>query len=259
MATAISASEVHVQLGSAHILLGISFELAEGRTLAVLGSNGSGKSTLVRALVGAIPISHGHVQLFGHSLKHRRRVDWARIGFAPQRATATSGVPATALETVMGGLIYGNRLLAPRGGRDKAMAALDVVGLADRAHESVQTFSGGQQQRVLTARALVRNPDMVILDEPFAGVDAASRETILAALYAQQAQGKTIVLVLHEIHEYLGLIHEALILDGGHVLEHTTEVADLHGSGHHGLPGHDHVHAHGDAPHLHSPYVEGLL
>ncbi|WP_406712542.1 ATP-binding cassette domain-containing protein [Trueperella pyogenes] len=123
MATAISANEVHVQLGSAHILLGISFELAEGRTLAVLGSNGSGKSTLVRALVGAIPISHGHVQLFGQSLKHRRRIDWARIGFAPQRATATSGVPATALETVMGGLIYGNRLLAPRGGRDKAMAA----------------------------------------------------------------------------------------------------------------------------------------
>ena len=106
MTPAVTASGLHVQLGSAHILLGIDFELAQGRTLAVLGANGSGKSTLVRALVGAIPTSAGTITLFGTDLTARRKVDWARIGFAPQRTTATSGVPATALETVMLSLIH---------------------------------------------------------------------------------------------------------------------------------------------------------
>lgn len=260
MTTAISASGVHVQLGSAHILLGIDFELETGRTLAILGSNGSGKSTLVRALVGAIPMSAGTIELFGQSLSSRRKVDWARIGYAPQRVTATSGVPATALEAVMGGLAYGNRLRPPRGGRDKAIAALDKVGLAHRYNESVQTFSGGQQQRILTARALVRDPDMLILDEPFAGVDTHSRQAILDVLHEEHNRGKTIVLVLHEIHEYLGLVDEALILDGGRVREHTTDISDLRGSGHHAHPDHDHQHEHGDdPPHFRSPYMEGPL
>lgn len=260
MTHAVTASGLHVQLGSAHILLGIDFELAQGRTLAVLGANGSGKSTLVRAFVGAIPTSAGTITLFGTDLTARRKVDWARIGFAPQRTTATSGVPATALETVMGGLVYGNRLRPRRGGREAAMAALDTVGLADRANESVQTFSGGQQQRILTARALVRDPDLLILDEPFAGVDSSSRETILVTLAAEKAKGKTIILVLHEVHEYRELVDEALILDAGRVLEHTTDIADLHGSGHHALPGHDHVHEHGDnAPHYRSPWLGGPL
>lgn len=260
MTTAVSASGLHVQLGSAHILLGIDFELAQGRTLAVLGANGSGKSTLVRALVGAIPTSAGTITLFGTNLASRRKVDWARIGFAPQRTTATSGVPATALETVMGGLVYGSRLRPRRGGRDAAMAALETVGLAERADESVQTFSGGQQQRILTARALVRDPDLIILDEPFAGVDSSSRETILETLSTQKATGKTIILVLHEVHEYRELVDEALILDAGRVLEHTADVGDLHGSGHHALPGHDHVHRHGDdAPHYRSPWMGGPL
>lgn len=260
MTQAVSARGVHVQLGSAHILLGIDFDLEAGRTLAILGSNGSGKSTLVRALVGAIPTSTGSIELFGAPLKTRRTVDWERIGYAPQRTTATSGVPATALETVMGGLVYGHRLRGPRNGRDRAMEALATVGLAERANESVQTFSGGQQQRILTARALVRDPDMIILDEPFAGVDTLSRRAILDVLHAQHAAGKTIILVLHEVHEYLDLVDEALILDGGRVLEHTSAISDLRGSGHHALPGHDHQHSHGDsAPQYSTPYVEGLL
>lgn len=260
MSTAIEASGVHVQLGSAHILLGIDFRLETARTLAILGSNGSGKSTLVRALVGAIPISHGRIELFGEDLSSRRSVDWARIGYAPQRVTATSGVPATALEAVMGGLIYGNRLRPARGGKQKALAALAKVGLANRADDSVQTFSGGQQQRILTARALVRDPDMIILDEPFAGVDTYSRQAILDVLHEQHDRGKTIVLVLHEIHEYLGLVDEALILDAGRVREHTTEISDLRGSGHHADPDHDHTHEHtDDPPHFRSPYLGGPL
>lgn len=260
MTTAIRASGVHVQLDSAHILLGVDFELEVGRTLAFVGSNGSGKSTLVRALVGAIPISEGRIELFGQDLATRRKVDWSRIGYAPQRVTATSGVPATALEAVMGGLIYGSRLRPKRGGVKKALAALDQVGLAHRANESVQTFSGGQQQRVLTARALIRDPDMIILDEPFAGVDSHSRESILNVLYEQHDRGKTLVLVLHEIHEYLGLLDEALILDAGKVREQTTQIAYLRGSGHHARPGHDHAHEGSeDPPHYLSPSLEGLV
>lgn len=251
MTTAIRASGVHVELGSAHILLGIDFELKAGRTLAIVGSNGSGKSTLLRALVGAIPISAGRIELFGKNLASRRSVDWGRIGYAPQRVTATSGVPATALEAVTGGLVYGNRLRPPRAAKEKALAALAKVGLEHRAHESVQTFSGGQQQRILTARALVREPDMIVLDEPFAGVDTDSRQAILEVLRGQQAEGKTLVLVLHEVHEYLDLIDEALILDAGRVREHTADVSSLRGSGYHADPS--------EAPHFRSPYMEGPL
>lgn len=247
----VSAKGVHVQLGTSHILSGVDLELEAGRTLALLGANGSGKSTLVRALVGTVPISVGEIELFGVNLRRRRQIPWERIGYGPQRVTATSGVPATALETVRAGLTFGNRLRPRRGANEQAMRALETVNLGHRAHESVQTFSGGQQQRILTARALVKNPDLLILDEPFAGVDSESRAQITAVLRAQREAGTTIILVLHEVHEYAELVDEAIILEAGKVLEHTTDIENLSGSGNHNH--------HGQAPHYRSPNMAGLV
>ncbi|MFP7696001.1 metal ABC transporter ATP-binding protein [Trueperella sp. LYQ143] len=260
MTHAIQTSGVHVHIGAAHILRGVDFELATGRTLAVLGSNGSGKSTLIRALVGIIPTSHGTIRLLGHDITQRSRLPWANIGYAPQRITATSGVPATALETVMAGLIYGRRMRPGRGARTQALEALDMVGLAHRATDAVHTFSGGQQQRILTARALVRKPDLLILDEPFAGVDDTSRESIRRVLHREQERGTTIVLVLHEIQEHLALLHEALVLDAGRVLEHTSDLSRIAGRTGHNHPGHDHLHPHSDPRQdMHISQERGLL
>lgn len=155
---AVSVRDLHVKLGGNPILHGIDLDIDTGSTVAILGVNGSGKSTLIRALVGAIPHSQGKIHLFGQPLG--RKTQWQRIGYAPQRVTSVSHVPATALETVMSGFIHGWKFWLPKSARSRAMEALATVGLAHRAHESVQTFSGGQQQRVLIARALVRNPDL---------------------------------------------------------------------------------------------------
>ena len=159
-----------VHLGGSRILDDVALSVSSGESVAFLGANGSGKSTLVRAILGIVPASAGNVELFGESVALRKSVPWSRIGYVPQRVTASSGVPATALEVVRSGLLGRGRLWADVGPRAKrkALEALSAVGLEDRARDHVQVFSGGQAQRVLIARALVREPDLLFLDEPLA-------------------------------------------------------------------------------------------
>ena len=232
-----------VTLGSSKILHDVSVSVAAGQTVALLGANGSGKSTLVRAALGIIPATAGSVRIFGKDLTHSRSVDWDRIGYVPQRVSAASGVPATALEVVRSGLLGPKRLWADRGRKAKAsaMAALEAVDLADRADDHVQVFSGGQAQRVLIARALVRSPDLLVLDEPLAGIDHDSRETLASILGQLHRRGITIVTVLHEMGELESMVERAVVLKDGRVV-HDGEPP--HPDPGHEAPGHDHVHPH---------------
>lgn len=250
--------DLHVTLGTANILRGIDLDVEPGQTLAVLGANGSGKSTLIRAIVGAIPHQKGSIDLFGVEVGKRTKLDWQKIGYAPQRVTAASGVPATAIETVMSGLVYGNRFTYGKGSKKLALDALKLVGLDHRAHESVQTFSGGQQQRVLIARALVRDPELLVLDEPFAGVDKVSRDKITIALEHLRERGTTIVLILHELYELEHMIDASVALDHGVIVARTSEPPT--GVGPHAHPDHDHQHAHADdPPHYRTPSMKGAI
>lgn len=239
----LQVSRLDVTLGASQILHDISVSVLAGEAVALLGSNGSGKSTLVRACLGIIPASAGSVKLFGHDLSHPRSVEWDRIGYVPQRVSAASGVPATALEVVRSGLLGPRRLWADRGRKAKraALAALEAVDLADRANDHVQVFSGGQAQRVLIARALVRQPDLLFLDEPLAGIDHDSREALASILGRLHEQGVTIVTVLHEMGELESLMQRAVVLRDGRVI-HDGEPPRPE-PGHDG-PGHDHVHPH---------------
>lgn len=237
----IAARDVHVTLGGSEILRGIDLSVRAGEVVSLLGANGSGKSTLVRALVGIVPLSRGSVDLFGTPLGPR--LPWRRLGYVPQRVSAPSGMPSTASEVVASGLLGGGRLRLPRGWRDRTVEALELVGLADRADDSTAELSGGQQQRVLIARALVRRPDLLVLDEPVAGVDHPSQEAFAATLTALVEQGTTILVVLHELGTFAPLISRTV------VLQHGTKVHDgapLVPLGDHGAPGHDHVHPHHD-------------
>jgi len=163
------------------VLRGVNLMVAQGEVVAILGANGSGKSTLIRAILGLVPLTAGTVSLFGSSGRGPRRRDlrgqWRRIGYVPQRLGASGGVPATVTEVVASGRLARRGLLRPLRARDRAAveAALDAVGLADRARDPVSSLSGGQQQRTLIARALAAEPELLILDEPTAGVDAASQ------------------------------------------------------------------------------------
>ncbi|MDO5723512.1 MAG: metal ABC transporter ATP-binding protein [Flaviflexus sp.] len=216
MIPALRMSGAGARYGATRVLDGIDLEVASGSALGVLGPNGSGKSTLVRACLGIIP-HDGLIELLGVP-QPSRSTPWRRIGYAPQRMSAAGGVPATAREVVASGLLAGTMIRRGRRARDTAMAALDEVGLAHRADESVHTFSGGQQQRVLLARALVRHPDLLFLDEPFAGVDEGSRQSIARVLADRVSSGMTLVCVLHGLGELAPTITHTITLERGHIV-----------------------------------------
>jgi zinc transport system ATP-binding protein len=238
-APAVEARGVHVHLGASHILRGVDLTVERGEVVALLGANGSGKSTLVRTLVGVLPPSAGTVQVLGHPLGNA--VPWGDVGYVPQRVSAATTVPSTAAEVVASGLLHGRRLRLPRGWRSRVHDALGLVGLADRAHDATSRLSGGQQQRVLIARALVREPELLVLDEPVAGVDRPSQEAFAETMTRLVRGGLTVLVVLHELGELAPLVTRAVVLRHGRVVHDGTPPRP-HGG--HDAVGHEHQHPH---------------
>ncbi|BDH03912.1 MULTISPECIES: metal ABC transporter ATP-binding protein [Streptomyces] len=242
---------VRAELGGRPVLRGIDLTVRPGEVVALLGANGSGKSTAVRTAIGQVPATAGAVELFGTPLRSFR--GWARVGYVPQRTSAAGGVPATVSEIVSSGRLARTRFgLFRKADREAVGRALELVGMADRAKDSVTALSGGQHQRVLIARALVSEPELLIMDEPMAGVDLASQEVLAATLREQVAAGTTVLLVLHELGPLEPLIDRAVVLRDGCVLHDGPPPKAV---GQHALPGHDHVHPHEGA----EPIRTGLL
>ncbi len=224
------------------VLHGVNLTVRAGEVVAILGANGSGKSTLIRAILGLVPLAAGTVSLFGASGRGLRR-QWRRIGYVPQRLGAGSGVPATVDEVVASGRLARRGLLRPvRAGDRRAVdAALAAVGLDDLRRLPVGVLSGGQQQRALIARALAAEPEILILDEPTAGVDAASQAAFADALRTFVTRGGTVVLVAHELGPLQTLVTRAVVVHDGRI-KHDGPVPEP--AGHHAHPEHDHVHPH---------------
>ncbi|MFE0455716.1 metal ABC transporter ATP-binding protein [Streptomyces sp. NPDC058914] len=249
----ISLRGVRAELGSRPVLRGIDLTVHRGEVVALLGANGSGKSTAVRSVIGQVPVTAGRIELFGTDRQRFR--DWRRVGYVPQRTTAAGGVPATVTEVVSSGRLSRTRFGVLRKADHQAVRqALDLVGMADRAKDSVDSLSGGQHQRVLIARALAAEPELLIMDEPMAGVDLASQEVLARTLREQVAAGATVLLVLHELGPLEPLIDRAVVLRDGCV---THDGPPPRAVGQHALPGHDHVHPH--APAGAEPIRTGLL
>jgi zinc transport system ATP-binding protein len=197
----VSVAGVSFDYGRIPVLEDITLPIFEGDFLAILGPNGSGKTTLVKVILNLLRPSRGSVTLMGVPVSSFR--SWERVGYIPQKATHFDPLfPASAREVVAMGLLAG-RSPFRRGSRGWAEAvgrALAVVGLEKEAGRPVGRLSGGQQQRVFIARALVREPRILFLDEPTTGVDAEAGEQfydLLARLNGEQAI--TIVLVTHDI------------------------------------------------------------
>ncbi|MFF5896058.1 metal ABC transporter ATP-binding protein [Streptomyces argenteolus] len=238
-------------LGARPVLRGVDLTVHRGEVVALLGANGSGKSTAVRSVIGQVPLTAGTVELFGTPLRRFRQ--WARVGYVPQRTTAAGGVPATIREVVASGRLSRTKLRVPgRADRAAVDRAIELVGLTERAKDSVNALSGGQHQRVLIARALVAEPEVLIMDEPMAGVDLASQEILAATLREQVAGGATVLLVLHELGALEPLIDRAIVLRDGCVMHDGPPPEAV---GQHALPGHDHVHPHAAT----EPVRTGLL
>ena len=249
----ISMRGVTADLGSRPVLRGVDLAVHPGEVVALLGANGSGKSTAVRSIIGQVPVGAGAIELFG-TPRHRFR-DWARVCYVPQRTTAAGGVPTTVTEIVASGRLSRARFgILRRADHAAVRRALELVGMADRAKDAVGALSGGQHQRVLIARALASEPELLIMDEPMAGVDLASQEVLARTLREQVAAGTTVLLVLHELGPLEPLIDRAVVLRDGCVVHDGPPPKAL---GQHALPGHDHVHPH-DATGV-DPIRTGLL
>ena len=195
----------------------IDFTLRRGEVTVLLGPNGAGKSTLVRGILGLAPMMAGTLELFGTPADRFR--DRHRLGYVPQRHTIVGGVPSTVTEVVASGRLPLRRPFAPARATDRAAVgdALATVGLTDQARSSVATLSGGQQRRVLIARALAADPDVLVMDEPTAGVDAATQRLLADTLTDLTRAGRTLLLVAHELGPLAPLIGRVVVLRDGRI------------------------------------------
>lgn len=206
--------------GDQRVLDGITLDIFPGEVVAILGPNGSGKSTLVRGFLGLTSHLGGDVHLFGVPLAEFR--DRGRLGYVPQRHTLASSVRATVAEIVAIGRLRFRTWWWPwarHADADRQVVArvLDTVGLGDRAASDVTQLSGGQQRRVLIARALASQPDLLLMDEPTAGVDAAN-QLVLADVVRRLADGgTTMIIVTHELAALAGQVTRVVVIADGSV------------------------------------------
>lgn len=208
---ALHVEDLTVAYRHAPVLWDIDLDVPPGVMCAVVGPNGAGKSTLLKAALGLVEPVAGHVRFLGLPYRQVRR----RVAYVPQRSSVDWDFPATALDVVEMGL-YGRLGWFRRPGkaeRAAALAALADVEMADFAARPIAELSGGQQQRVFIARALVQAPEVLLLDEPMAGVDAVTEAAIVALLRRLRDGGCTVIVVHHDLHTVAALFDWMVLLN----------------------------------------------
>jgi manganese/zinc/iron transport system ATP- binding protein len=208
--SAVPALEVHDLTVSYHrkpVLWNVDLAVPPGKLVGIIGPNGAGKSTLIKAVMGLLPLSSGWVQVFGRPVDQQRD----KVGYVPQRESVDWTFPVTAMDVVLMGR-YGSVPWYRRVGRKEkqlAREALEKVSMLPYADRQISNLSGGQQQRVFLARALVQSSEVYLMDEPFAGVDAATEAAIMKLLQELRADGKTVLVVHHDLQtarEYFDML-----------------------------------------------------
>jgi len=179
------------------VLWGVDLAVPRGKLVGIVGPNGAGKSTLIKAAMGLLPLSSGWVKVFGEPVRKNLR----RVGYVPQRESVDWDFPVSVMDVVLMGR-YGHLGLIKRPGkRDREIAreCLDKLKMLPYANRQISNLSGGQQQRVFLARALAQESDLYFMDEPFAGVDAATESAIITLLHELKERGKTLLVVHHDL------------------------------------------------------------
>ncbi len=192
--------EVHDLTVSYHrrpVLWNVDLAVPAGTLVGIVGPNGAGKSTLIKAVMGLLPLSSGWVQVFGSPIDTMRK----KVAYVPQRESVDWTFPVTAMDVVLMGRFGHVRWWQRIGRHDREIAreSLAKVGMLGFADRQISNLSGGQQQRVFLARALAQQSDLYLMDEPFAGVDAATESAIMTLLQELRTAGKTVLVVHHDL------------------------------------------------------------
>jgi manganese/zinc/iron transport system ATP- binding protein len=193
------------------VIWDVDYDAPAGKLIAIVGPNGAGKSTLIKAALDLVPKVSGEVRIFGRPYDEQR----LRVAYVPQRTSVDWDFPVSAQDVVAMGLYRKIGWFRPvtRHWRKSAREALDRVGLGDFARRQISQLSGGQQQRVFLARALVQEADLYLMDEPFAGVDAATERAILNVLRGLRTTGKTALVVHHDLQTVAEYFDDVLLLN----------------------------------------------
>lgn len=193
------------------VLWDVDWSLEGPSLVGVIGPNGAGKSTLIKAILGLVPVASGSVRLFGQPVDAVRR----RIGYVPQRESVDWDFPVSVMDVVLMGT-YGRLGWFRRPGRverEWALECLRDVGMADLADRQIGQLSGGQQQRTFLARALAQRADLYFMDEPMAGVDAATEQVILRLLGRLRDEGKAVIAVHHDLRTVAEAFDRVVLLN----------------------------------------------
>ena len=216
--TAIEAHNLTVSYNRRPVLWNVDFELPAGQVIGIIGPNGSGKTTLLKAIMDLVKKSSGYVKLFDQDLEEVRE----RISYVPQRESVDWDFPASVMDVVLMGRYRKNKLLKrlSKADRDLAAEALEKVNMLEYSNRQISQLSGGQQQRVFIARSLAQGADLYIMDEPFVGVDAATEEAIMLLMQEMKKEGKTVVVVHHDLQtaklyfDWIVLLNTRLVASG---------------------------------------------
>ena len=222
---AIEVRNLTVSYGPIPALLDVSLSIAPGQLVGVIGPNGSGKSTLLKSLLGFVKPDFGDVELFGENADKAR----GRVAYVPQRGSVDWDFPVTVGEVALMGRYGKQPWWRDMSAEDREIAdyALEQVRMSEFRNRQIGQLSGGQQQRVFMARAIAQGSEILLLDEPFAGVDAATERAIIDVLETTRAAGRTLVVVHHDLttaSEYF----DSLILLKQRLFAHGTPEQVLH-------------------------------
>ena len=212
--TSESPLSIHAMTVAYHrkpVLWDVEYDAPPNQLIAIVGPNGAGKSTLIKASLGLVPSAAGQVEFWGLPYKQAR----ARIGYVPQRESVDWDFPVSALDVVCMGRyrMIGWCRPVTRRHKQAALECLDRVGMRAYAGRQISQLSGGQQQRVFLARALAQEADLYFMDEPFAGVDAATERAIIDVLRDLKNTGKTVIVVHHDLQTVADYFDHVILLN----------------------------------------------
>lgn len=220
---AVKVERLSVNYEKTPVLWDLSFEIPVGVLAAIIGPNGAGKSTFLKTALGLLKPISGKVEFFGHPIKEVRQ----KVAYVPQRASVDWDFPITVFDVALMGRLgkMGFLKRANAADREATKKALELVGLESFANRQISQLSGGQQQRLFLARALLQDADIYFMDEPFAGIDAATEKALVDLLNQLKEQGKTIVLVHHDISSVERYFDWVVLLNTGLIAYGKTEEA----------------------------------